>query len=66
MAKEICNALDRAEGKKAINCDSGCKFYTFDHLDNACVLSDVYSVKKNQPCYIYEIKVQEVASSKQS
>lgn len=56
MAKEICNILDRAEGKKAKKCDKDCKNYKFDHLDRACVLSEVYSVKKNEPCYIYEIK----------
>jgi hypothetical protein len=57
MAKEICNILDRLDGKTAKNCDLGCKNYKFDHLDNACILSDVYSVGKNQPCYIYEIKL---------
>jgi hypothetical protein len=56
MAKAICNTLDRIEGKKSKKCDSGCKNHMFPHLDNACVLSDVYSVRKNEPCYIYEIK----------
>ncbi len=54
MAKEICNALDRAEGKTAKKCDKGCKHYKFDHLDRPCILSEVYSVLKNEPCYIYE------------
>jgi len=56
MANPICNALDRGEGKQSKICDSGCKYYRFDHLDTACVLSEVYSVKKSQPCYIYEFK----------
>ena len=59
MAKAICDALDRAEGKQSRICDSGCKNYRFDHLDTACVLSEVYSVRKDQPCYIYEIKIKE-------
>lgn len=54
MAKEICNLLDRAEGKQAKKCDSGCKHYRFDHLDTPCGLSEVFSVKKNELCYIYE------------
>jgi len=58
MAKPICDLLDRLEGKVSRNCDSGCKNYMFDHLDNACVLSEVYSVKKNKPCYIYEVKLE--------
>ena len=55
MAMEICNELDRAEGRQAKKCDSGCKNYRFDHLDTACVLSEVYSVPKGRDCYIYEI-----------
>lgn len=58
MAKQICNILDRVEGKQARKCDSGCKNYMFDHLDTACVLSEVYSVRKNEPCYIYEVKLE--------
>ncbi len=54
MAAEICNILDRAAGEIARKCDSGCKNYCFDHRDNACVLSEVFSVKKGKPCYIYE------------
>ena len=57
MAKPICEALDRAEGKQARKCDSGCKNYRFDHRDYACVLSEVFAVKKNKPCFIYEIKI---------
>ncbi len=56
MAKEECNKLDRLEGKQKRICDQGCKNYMFDHLDTACVLSEVYSVKKGEGCYIYQIK----------
>jgi hypothetical protein len=59
MAKPICIALDRAGCKQSRICDAGCKHYRFDHLDTACVLSEVYSVRKNQPCYIYEMKIKE-------
>ena len=48
---KINEVLDRNLPKKA--CDSGCPNYRFDHLDTACVLSDVYSVKKGQQCAIY-------------
>ena len=60
MAKEICNTLDRIEGKKTKKCDSGCKYYRFEHLDTACVLSEVYSVRKNEPCYVYEVKLENI------
>jgi len=53
----INEALDRGMKKKP--CDSGCPYYRFDHLDVPCVLSDVYSVKKGQPCAIYEEKLEE-------
>ena len=56
MAHVINNKLDKAEGKKQRLCDAGCKYWRFPHLDTACVLSEVYSVRKNMPCYIYEDK----------
>jgi hypothetical protein len=37
-------------------CDTGCKYYVFSHSEVPCVLSDVYSVKKGEKCYIYEVK----------
>lgn len=61
MAKEICNILDRAEGKQSRMCDPGCKNYRFDHLETACVLSEVFSVKKGAPCYIYEPKKEQAS-----
>ena len=54
MANEICNKLDKLEGKKKTPCNVGCKNFKFPHLDTACVLSEVYSVKKGEGCYIYE------------
>lgn len=49
--------LDRDKKKKP--CDSGCPYYTFDHLDRPCVLSEVYSVKKGEMCAIYVEKLEE-------
>lgn len=54
MAHEICNFLDKNENGK--RCDAGCSNYVFDHRETACVLSDVYSVKKNEICKIYKDK----------
>lgn len=54
MARPECDILDRLDGKTATPCDDGCKNYHFPHLDNACVLSEVYSVRKGEPCLIYE------------
>ena len=48
---KINQVLDMNEEK--LPCDSGCKHYRFDHLDCACVLSEVYSVKKGEMCAIY-------------
>jgi hypothetical protein len=56
MANKICDLLDIAEGKQSKICDDGCKNYRFDHLNRACVLSEVYSVDKGKPCYIYDPK----------
>ena len=51
---KINMVLDKYNPKK--DCDSKCKYYTFDHLTCACVLSDVYSVNKGEPCAIYADK----------
>lgn len=56
MAHPICDALDRREGKKSTPCNSECENWRFPHLENACVLSEVYSVRKGEPCYIFEQK----------
>lgn len=56
MAREECNILDRKEGKKLRICDEGCEYWKFPHLETACVLSEVFSVKKGEGCYIYKEK----------
>ena len=45
--------LNRLEGRKARKCDHGCKYWKFPHLETACVLSDVFSVKKGEQCFEY-------------
>ena len=54
MANEICNKLDKAEGKVKKSCNNKCEYFKFPYLEIACCLSEVYSVKKNQGCYIYK------------
>ncbi len=56
MAHLICNALDQRDGKKTTPCNSECEYWRVPHLDTACVLSEVYSVKKGEPCYIFKQK----------
>lgn len=56
MAHPICEALDRKDGKEATPCNSECKYWRFPHLETACVLSEVYSVRKGESCYIFEQK----------
>ncbi len=54
MAHKINDLLNKAEGRTAEVCDSDCKNFRFPHLDNACVLSEVFSVRKGEMCYIKE------------
>jgi len=56
MAHPINTALDSKEPKRP--CDSGCPYFKYPHLDTACVLSEVYSVKQGEPCAIYFDKAQ--------
>lgn len=56
MADKRCDRIDLLEGKKKRACDKGCKNFFFPHLATACVLSEVYSVRKGEGCYIYEDK----------
>jgi len=52
--KTNVNLTTKREAKK---CNSGCKYYQLDHLETACILIDVFSVKKGEDCYIYEVKL---------
>ena len=54
MADKRCDIMDKAEGKIKKPCDKGCVNFRFPHMDRACVLSEVYSVKQGEGCYIYK------------
>jgi len=56
MAHPINDAINRMTKKEAIPCNSSCKYWKFPHLETACVLSDVFSVKKGEPCFEYTKK----------
>ena len=53
MSHPMNDLLNRLEGRKAIPCDPGCKYFRFPHMERACVLSDVFSVKQGEPCFEY-------------
>lgn len=53
MAHRINTAFNILEGKQAILCNDGCKFWKYPHLENACILSEVFSVTKGSLCYEY-------------
>lgn len=53
MAHPINDAINRAEGRKAVPCNETCKYWTFPNADSPCILSDVFSVKKGEPCFEY-------------
>jgi hypothetical protein len=48
----INKQLDKNEPKQ--KCDDACKYFKFAHLDTACVLSDVFSVRQGALCAIYK------------
>ena len=54
MNHSILEVLAKAEGKHKHICDSTCIYWKFPHLDIACVLSDVFSVKKGDLCTEYQ------------
>jgi len=56
MAHPINNFINKIEGRKATACNDTCEYWCFPHLDKACILSDVFSVKKGEPCYEYKPK----------
>ena len=56
MAHKINDMINILEKKEAVKCNETCKYWKFPHLDCACILSDVFSVNKNEPCYEYEKK----------
>ncbi len=57
MAHPINDLLNRKEKRKPIECNEKCEHWRFPHLEIACVLSEVFSVKKNKLCYEFKQKV---------
>lgn len=55
MAHYIDTKLDKhfakITGQGAILCNERCKYWRFPNLDRPCVLSDVFSVRRGEPCY---------------
>jgi hypothetical protein len=56
MAHPINDLLNRLEKRIPIKCDESCKYWSFPHLERACVLSEVFSVNKGCLCYEYKLK----------
>ena len=52
-AHAILEMLAKAEGREKHVCDPSCKYWKFPHLDKACVLSEVFSVRKGELCTEY-------------
>lgn len=54
MAHAIDQKLDyhfsKITGQEAILCNERCKFWRFPNSDRPCVLSDVFSVLRGEPC----------------
>ncbi len=51
MAHPVNDVINIIEGRQAVPCNEKCKYWRFPHLDTACCLSPVFSVKKGELCY---------------
>lgn len=56
MAHYLHDVLHRISNTKPEPCDDKCSYYRFEHLDTACILSEVFSVLKGANCFIKKIK----------
>lgn len=56
MAHPINNMINRLEKRTAIPCNDTCRYWAFPHLERACQLSDVYSVRQGEPCFEFNLK----------
>lgn len=54
MSHPINDKLNKLWNGKAVPCNSQCRYWKYPHLDTACILSDVFSVKKGEPCCEFE------------
>jgi len=60
MAHPLNDLINRREKRKAVVCNESCEYWKFPHLETACVLSEVFSVKKGEPCYEFRPKTKKV------
>ena len=56
MSHPINDAINRLGKRVPVPCSDQCQYWKFAHLDRACVLSDVFSVRKGEPCYEFKEK----------
>ena len=56
MAHPINDKINILKGQVHVPCNETCKYWKFPHLETACILSSVFSVKKGEPCFEYEPK----------
>jgi len=56
MAHPINDKLNKAEGREPVTCNDTCRYWAYPHMSKACILSDVFSVRKGEPCYEYQDK----------
>ena len=56
MAHPINDKLNKFWGVKATPCNSHCRYWRFPHLEVACCLSEVFSVRKGELCYEFQCR----------
>ncbi len=61
MAHKINDMLNKAEGRTKTPCSKECVNFRFPHMDRACVLSEVFSVRQGEGCYEFEANDKEYA-----
>jgi len=54
MPHPINDLLNRIAGRKTEPCTDKCEYWRFPHLETACELSDVFSVKQGEPCFEFK------------
>ena len=56
MAHKLNDIINKIEKRKSTPCNNTCEYYRFPHLERACILSEVYSVRKGELCFEYKAK----------
>lgn len=57
MAHPLCIKLNKTEGLVPKPCTDKCEYWKYPCLKTACILSDVFSVRKGELCYEFKEKV---------